>query len=87
MSFGRVHLFGKMLNLITLHQAQHDGAAHRGRGVARDLSGSYSPGFVAGALLALLAAGLTIPLEQKRLAEAKKVGAVPDETFNGTKRS
>ena len=58
-----------------------------GAGVARDLSGSYSPGFVAGALLALLAAGLTIPLEQKRLAEAKKVGAVPDETFNGTKHS
>ena len=58
-----------------------------GAGVARDLSGSYSPGFVAGALLALLAAGLTIPLEQKRLAEAKKVGAVPDETFNGTKCS
>lgn len=58
-----------------------------GAGVARDLSGSYSPGFLAGALLALLAAALTIPLEQKRLAEAKKVGAVPDETLNGVKCS
>lgn len=58
-----------------------------GAGVARDLTGSYSPGFVAGALLALLAAALTIPLEQKRLAEAKNVGAVPDETLNGAKCS
>jgi len=58
-----------------------------GAGVARDLSGSYSPGFLAGALLALLAAALTIPLEQKRLAEAKKVEAVPDETLNGVKCS
>ena len=58
-----------------------------GAGVARDLTGSYSPGFVAGALLALLAALLTIPLEQKRLAEVKKSGAVQDETLNGVKCS
>ena len=58
-----------------------------GAGVARDLSGSYSPGFVAGALLALLAALLTIPLERKRLVEAKQDGEVKDETLNGVKCS
>ena len=42
-------------------------------------------GFVAGALFALLAAALTIPLEQKRLAEVKK--DFPDETLNGVKCS
>ena len=58
-----------------------------GAGVARDLTASYSPGFVGGGLLALLAAVFTIPLEQKRLLEAKQVETVQDEILNGLKFS
>lgn len=36
-------------------------------GLARDGSGSYSPGFVGGALCALLAALFVLPLERERL--------------------
>ena len=58
-----------------------------GAGVARDLTASYSPGFVGGGLLALLAALFTIPLEQKRLLEAKQVETGQDEILNGLKFS